>query len=318
MESKHTIDFKAIPKGFLESIVYLSARASESVGLLTLEHIKKSSQHEDFENAYRYLDYCLSDSVRGDTTSESVIGIFPIVQAEIECKKSLDLLVCGFYRQAYDSCRRFLEFSLLQVYFSFDRERQAEAVKWYRSERDTPFFSGMTKLLLKNSGVSRAEEKIGIISSLKSSYGKFSDITHIKGNERAYQKFDQSSFTYDGYDVRGFRAERVDEYLEAFVTIISDVSCLYAVLNPILLKGLPLHNKFGLNPPAFGFFSDGQSEHLWDIIDKKYHNYLEEIVNTSEEVAGLDSWVNSLPDLTEDQIRVQDEEFEKMIAHYKR
>ena len=82
----------------------------------------------------------------------------------------------------------------------------------------------------------------------------------------------------------------------SYLLTISHIAVILAAYNPILLVGLPLEQKFADNPPLSGFFNEGQSKLLWELIPPQYHFSLNHIVKTDDEVQSILSWIDGLPD----------------------
>jgi hypothetical protein len=84
-----------------------------------------------------------------------------------------------------------------------------------------------------------------------------------------------------------------------------------AAANPIILVGLDMDAKFGLNGPVSGFYSDGQSELLRALILDEARPFLEATAAEDPEVVGLREWHSALPDITEEELALQAEQFRK-------
>jgi hypothetical protein len=317
-EKEYSIDIKEIPDDAFQAICYLDIKASEANNELSLEFINQLPEIVDFKNAYKFVMEVLSDGCKGDTTSISSIGLIPVSQAENEYASSIELMFSSFYRQSYDSLRRFIEFSLLQIYFTFDDSNRDLAIKWFRSQMDTPFFNHITKLLLKNEQIFYAENEISIITDLRNLYWNLCDKTHIKGFIHSDFSDKTNSFSFNNIKIRSLNKDYIKENIELNIQSVSIIACIYSIYNPVLLHSLPIYEKFGMNPPAFGFFNDYQSKLLWKVINSKYHEFLKKISNTSTEVKDLVNWINNLPNMTDKDFELQDIQFEELLNSFKR
>ena len=84
-----------------------------------------------------------------------------------------------------------------------------------------------------------------------------------------------------------------------------------ALYNPILLVGLPLPEKFGMNPPFSGFYEQGESDLLWELLPEKYQPFFREVWQSDAEVLSLIQWFDSLPTLTKEESEESVRQFER-------
>jgi hypothetical protein len=75
-------------------------------------------------------------------------------------------------------------------------------------------------------------------------------------------------------------------------------------------------SKFGLNPPASGFFEEPQSDRLRTLLLRSVSVHVLAMAEQDDEVRSIQRWVDGLPHLTseqlEKQIEHQDELFKSM------
>lgn len=86
---------------------------------------------------------------------------------------------------------------------------------------------------------------------------------------------------------------------------------------PIGLQGLPLTEKFGLNPPAGGFLEPHQVDLIGSMIEQEEMEFLKELSDSDPDVRKIVEHITSLPDLSEEDWRRQSEEFDKRFPHLK-
>ena len=110
--------------------------------------------------------------------------------------------------------------------------------------------------------------------------------------------------------------ETLETFCDFYIKVVEEIVVILSLYNPMILVGVPLDEKFGLNGPASGFFHEGQAEIVHLMIPDKYKEYFIELAENDDEVQGLLDYFDSLPDLTkedvEKQIQEQKEFFEKV------
>jgi hypothetical protein len=97
---------------------------------------------------------------------------------------------------------------------------------------------------------------------------------------------------------------------------VKEIVALQSLYNPVILVGVPFEEKFGLEGPMSGYLNDGQAEVINNLIPPNYKDYFNQLIHNDEEIKSVVDYFNSLPDLTEDdlkeQAKRQDEFFNEM------
>ena len=78
---------------------------------------------------------------------------------------------------------------------------------------------------------------------------------------------------------------------------------------PVAIQYTPLEQKFGINGPYGTFLDIDQSEHVKSILDPNELIILQQISDNNENAKLLVEWVNSHPDIS-------DEEFKKQLLDF--
>jgi hypothetical protein len=151
----------------------------------------------------------------------------------------------------------------------------------------------------EHEGIGPFSSRTGFLSDLQNLYTNLGAVVHRRGKVNLSMNLEASSSNVNGYDLRSFHKEPLEKFFRLLYEVLSKVGCLYALYNPVILKGLPLFEKFGDNSPAFGFLNQYQSELLWKTIETKYHADLRKFAEESTEAVSLKEWVHSHPDMTE-------------------
>jgi len=77
------------------------------------------------------------------------------------------------------------------------------------------------------------------------------------------------------------------------------------------MKALPLSEKFGLNPLAGGFLEYYQIRNIKATLNEEELKFLEYISDNTHEVKKIVEEIESLPDLSEEELQKQFEYFDK-------
>ena len=119
-----------------------------------------------------------------------------------------------------------------------------------------------------------------------------------------------------GKHVPHFAKEALAKTLDTYVETIRKTASILAIINPILLVGLPLDEKFGLNPPVSGFFNEAQAERLFHLVPNEAQQFFDKLVKTDKEVLVVVEWCKQLPDLTPDDLEAQARAFDKQFKNH--
>ena len=114
----------------------------------------------------------------------------------------------------------------------------------------------------------------------------------------------------DGVPVPEYSADALEKALDSFVATIGYIALLIALSNPVLLFGLPITEKHGMNGPASGFFEEWQAEHIRALIPERHRDVLVALAEADPGVVSIRDYFYSLPDLTAEQFQEQIEDFD--------
>jgi len=110
--------------------------------------------------------------------------------------------------------------------------------------------------------------------------------------------------------------ETLETVCDLYIKTVGEIVVILALYNPMILVGVPLDEKFGLNGPMSGYYYDGQAELVHKLIPDIYKQYFQDIAKNDEEIKSVIEYFNSLPDLTnediEKQVRIQKEFFDNL------
>jgi hypothetical protein len=279
-------------------LVGADERAAEAVELLAGQY--PASQL--FGECIAFARYNFVDGWPSHLDALSRVGWFPWVVAENELNIALYQLLLGMYSSVYDNLRRATEITLIGALFVSGRAAREESVGWVMSERPTPFFSRALERLLRERRFQDLDNRTGWADTIHSWYWSLADVTHVRGKDRWINR---SVLEKNGMSVPALDSAAAVGAADAYVATVQHLCTILATTNPVLLHGLPLEEKFGLEPPMGGFFNSLQAERLWSLVPGRTRPFFRRLLEVDPDVAAIVGHVEGMPDLTDSQIEAQ-------------
>lgn len=298
----------------------IDERVAESVRYLQETYHRKDRLYVCQE----FMDYVYADCFRGSFKEWDKHGGFPAVETGHQFDYAIKQALVGSYQAAFGHLRSCFELTLLSVYFSFEKHfldgenwlamsgldwkaAQRQERKWLDSLTDTPFFSSMLKVLKKKERFADFDAACAWLEKLKSNYYLLSDHTHIKGYKMGTQAMNAVRSHFNSSSFHPINTDSLSLFLDAVIQTIENLAVMIALYNPVVLVELDLEEKFGINEPI-GFIHPGQSRQLLSLIPPAYQSYFEQLAKTDQEIMDISHWVDSLPALSESELRKQFED----------
>lgn len=296
-------------------------RVSESV-----KYIKeKFLQKERLYLCQEFMDYVFIDCFKVNSKEWDKHGGFPAKETSLQFDYGIKQALIGAYKPAFDHLRSCLELTLLTVYFSFEKHYMdgedwlndpnfnwkkaiADEGKWFDSINDTPFFSNMLKVIQKNERFEIFENQHFWSDKFKKIYYQLCDYTHIKGYKMGSQSLCRITTHFNNSSFHNTSTTTLDDFLVTLISVVEQIVLLVSLYNPVTLIELPLDIKFGINEPV-GFIQPGQSEIVNQLIPLQYKQFFDHLKNNDEEVLGIKEWVDARPDMTQEEIKKQLDNF---------
>jgi hypothetical protein len=288
----------------------------------SLDFIKKKYRNkEDFYLAIEFMEYAHSDAVKADIDQLQRVGYFPATETEMELDHSIKHALIGSYKAAFADLRRALELTVISVYLTSERVKREIAIKWVVSERDTPGFSKSLKELIKQGRFKCINEKTNWKKELQHFYWLLSDYSHNKGQLKGYRELNKTNLFTGGTSAPSTNYKTLVAFCDFYSKTVKEIIVLLALYNPMILVGVPLDEKFGLDGPLSGFFYEGQAELVHQLIPEQYKDYFKNLVESDDEIKSVLQYFNSLSDLSvqdvEKQAMKQKESFNQMNSKNK-
>ncbi|MBX7045776.1 MAG: hypothetical protein K1X86_08050 [Ignavibacteria bacterium] len=234
----------------------------------------------------------------------------PYSESMCEIRFSYELTRLAFYKQGFISLRNSLELGLLSVFF--DRNDDAEKIikEWHKSKSDTPFKKHIIKGIFDIENIKKFSLQVGLKEMINNVHEELSDYSHTKGYFFTTHHLNKANFTR-------FNEDSFLKWCDYFKRIVKILVLVHILKYPVALQNTPLYQKFGLNEPFGGFIDEGQAETLRSIFNFEELQILRKISDEDENAKQLAEWVNSRPNISEEELEKQFEEFDKFMDEMK-
>ncbi|MFD2966200.1 hypothetical protein [Sphingobacterium bambusae] len=302
----NTLDFSSLPEDEIEAkgwihLFGVENRFQKSLDFIDTEYL--SSQK--LKSCIRFTSVCMLDAIPYSFELYQTIGFFPITEAIDELDYAIKHALLGSYKASFADLRRALELTVLTVYFTQGETQLEQGSEWYKSKTDTPYFTKMLKELVKLDKYSKVQELYDWSAGVKQHYYNLSDYSHNKGADKSYRELSGSNSRIMASHLPFVNTNTLEIFLELYIKTVSTIATLLALNNPIILKGIDLESKFGLNTPISGFFSEGMAALTFDIIEVPYKEFFKNFIVQDKHVNDMSSWISGMPDITQEQFNEQ-------------
>lgn len=283
----------------------------------SLDYIKTKYKRKDLLNqSIEFISYHQSEAVKADINQLVTVGYFPATETEMELDYSIKHALVGSYKSAFTDLRRALELSLISVYLTSEICDKKKALDWIMSRSDTPGFSKSLDKLIKFGRFKEFNDECNWKKNLQEFYWQLSDYSHNKGQLKGYRELNKTRSFVNSTSMPSISFETLDTFCDFYIKTVAEIIVVLSLYNPMILVGVPLDEKFGLNGPASGYYYDGQAEFVHSLIPDEYKKYFKELAENDIEILSVVDYFNSLPDLTEEdineQVKAQKEFIEEM------
>lgn len=319
MNETKQLNILDLPNNPFECREYLLAKTAVPTLSKTTDYIRNQYINSKLlETARLFADNDLLDAAPSAVDTLRKLSLFPWVESSIELEKSLSLIMLSFYKNSYDSMRRALELIVVGSFFMLDDIEIDRSRAWLKSNENTPNFRRMLKKLIKHEPYCQCEVNCQFCSDLLDLYYRLSDYIHVKGIEKSHRKIKPTTHRFNGVELLGFDEKSCKESLNIYIETVRAICFLCALSTPWLMIGFDLYNKFGLNPPLSGFFEYDQAERLHSLIPDKFREFMVNLIMTDDGIHTIVEWFENIPDITQEELARQCEEFKSTYDHTKR
>jgi hypothetical protein len=256
--------------------------------------------------------YSLTHRVLPEKTDEILSGHqFPWFESEDDLQVSFNLAAFGCYKQAHGALRSALDLGLLLVYWSMNEDGHSAFKRWLRSRDCTPFASKVWRRVAGHPNFRAFQNSFDIAGQFKA-VSELGDFVHTKG-----AKF-SNVLPFPGTSVRipgqRFSEEAFESWQRRFAATVRFLVTCYLVRYPIGTVRYNWGRKFGIDIPAFGGLPDNWIDILEDLLTPCVFQKISDLAKTDSQVAEIMKWVESLRDLSDDEINDQVFEQQKSLV----
>ena len=246
----------------------------------------------------------------GDTIPQTDVSFwsghfFPWMESWDEIQVSFTLCSFGLYKQAMVSLRAALELGLLSVYWNLNDDGHQVVKKWLGSKEYTPKFEHIWKELIQHQNFKLFQQKHNLkqrIETLQISLHKY---VHTRG-VRFSNSMGLFKSNFQTFEEKGFQI-----WFAAFQEIIEILVITHLIKYPVGVIKYEYDRKFGIDKPMFGGLDKGQIHLLEKIIGEEIFNMIVDISVQDPQVQEINTWIENLPDMTDDELEAQILKFEQ-------
>lgn len=270
------------------------------------EYLEKNNDLQEEIAAYLWAYYEVSDLVPQTVENLWSGHIFPFSESYYELENSFEFCKQGFYRHSLFAIRCTLELAVLGICFDKNNQSHIDVQKWLRSEEQTPWFRKSLNRIFKINYFSQFNNEFPLQNEIKDIYSLLSDYVHSRGYH--YSTTGQSISNFNQ-----FNESSLLRYADLMKKVVRDIVIMMLLKYPIGMQNLPISDKFGLNSPAGGFLDEPSRRAVLDILDDKTKKVLQRISNNDSRVKEIVKQILAMPDLNEEQLKKQREEWDRLM-----
>lgn len=238
---------------------------------------------------------------------------FPHIESWEELQISFNLICFGLYKQAFVSLRSGLELGILSVYYNINDDGHNTVKAWLNSKRtndaNTPRIEKIWQILLSNENIRKFNAK----HNLRASFDALSylhNFVHTKGMKYSNRMHPRNT------NSQTFEPELIDKWLGSYKDIIIIIATLHLLKYPVSVMRFDYSKKFGIDIPSFGGLEEEHIDQIAKILPKDYLSDIEEIAKNDPQAQDILADINSLPDMTDEQIETQIINLAKMTIEH--
>ena len=303
--SKKSIDLTKLPREPWFRSAHLFGEGVQWVTADSAHWIEASYPRRDRLRAiWQFLSWHLSDGVPGRLDILERVWYFPWTESEAESEMAFAYAIAGLHRASIDHARRALELVVVGAYFVADHVDERSGQEWLASREETPLFSRALKALVKAGFAKEVAEHTAWRNELQDHYWALSDSVHVRGTKFGLRTMQSSNAVISGFPMIGFSPERLGLSLDLLIRTGELTLATLAITNPVLLFGVPISEKYGLNGPI-GFYEKGIAEELRELLPDSLRDSFIELAAKDEGVISLREHFDRQPDITEDEVQAQ-------------
>jgi hypothetical protein len=231
---------------------------------------------------------------------------FPYTESLYELESSYQLARLAFYKYALISLRNSFELGLLSIYWDRNDDSEKVITDWYKSKEDTPFKRQILKGLTDIENIKEFCKDVDLVDRANKIYGTLSDFAHTKGYSFSSHGLNNANFTR-------FNDKALNSWVTSMEEVVQFLLTVHILKYPVALQHTPIEQKFGINGPYGGFLDVHQSDQVKKVLPEQELTILQRISDNDSNARTLADWVNSNPDISEEDFKKQLTEFDEFV-----
>lgn len=313
------MELKNLPSDPFEARFAIQKEKYNSIAVDTIKYIRNNYQHKELlYSCLDFMNYDFIETSRFNFEEIERIWLSPTKETSAELSEALFQIINASYKAVYDNLRRALEIMILGCSFAQNNFEATQAQEWLTSERETPLFARAIESLLQDERVKKLEQDTFWITQLKNFYFDLSDIIHVRGEQYSRRALQPAMLSFNGTDAPSLSLKNLHRALDTVILTVQHICTCVAITNPVLLIGLPLEEKYGIDSSMPGFFNEVQSALFRQLLIPDTKIFFEELVKKDEEIISIVKYVSNLPDITEQELDKQIRDFKIFLDEMKK
>lgn len=236
-------------------------------------------------------------------TTESLWSghFFPATESLAEAEVSCNLALAGYYKQSMASLRASLELGLLSVYWNLQDDGHLIIKRWLHSREDTPWTKEIWTSLSTHAGIAHFSEVFGVRERIQDLFGELSNYVHSRGRLYSNDHADPELPLFT------FRPSEhiIDLWMDTHRQIVWLILALHLAKYPVATLRMDWGRKFGIDVPAFGGLAEPEVAMAEAYLGEAPFAVLRQIAEADQHTQQILAWIDSLPDMTEEQVELQ-------------
>jgi hypothetical protein len=202
------------------------------------------------------------------------------------------------------SLRSGLELGLLSVYWNLNDDGHVAVKQWLKAGENTPRLKVIWNKIEQHDNFKLFQSKYDIKSRLLKL-----DFLHNYVHSKGFKYSNHMGIQLSNF--QRFKPKVFILWLNTFEEVIKVLSILHLVKYTVATIRYDYYAKFGIDTPSFGGLETFEIEKLEDVIGKDTFRKIEEVAREDQRVKDIMSWLNSLPEMTEEDVENQIIEIDK-------
>lgn len=187
------------------------------------------------------------------------------------------------------------------MYWNLEDDGHVVIKRWLHSRDATPWPKEIWERLSAHEGIARFSEAFGVRERIQSLFGELSNYVHSRG--RMYSN--DHSDPEHGLLTSRPSEHMIERWIEMHTETVWLILALHLAKYPVATVRSDWSQKFGIDVPMFGGISECEVDSAEDYLSSDAFSLLSQIAEGDAQTQETLSWIESLPDMSEDAVEQQ-------------